>query len=42
MNEELAKLAYSKLETDATFEEFKSDVSADEGLQELVYSKLRN
>ena len=40
MNEELAKLAYSKLETDATFEEFKSDVSADEGLQELVYSKL--
>jgi hypothetical protein len=40
MNEELLRLAYSKLNTEASFEDFKSDFEGDENLQKLVYGKL--
>ena len=40
MNEELLKLVYSKFNTDASFEEFKSDFQSNEDLQRLSYSKL--
>ena len=40
MNEELLKLAYSKLNTDASFEDFKIDFQSNEDLQKLSYSKL--
>lgn len=40
MNEELLQLAYNKIQTKASFEQFKNDFSKDENLQKLVYSKL--
>lgn len=40
MNEELLQLAYDKIQTKASFEQFKNDFSKDENLQKLVYSKL--
>lgn len=41
MNEELLKLLYSKFKTDATFENFFSDIQNNEELQKLAYSKLK-
>lgn len=40
MDEELLQLAYNKMETDASFEQFKTDLQGDEGLQKLVYGKF--
>ena len=40
MNEELLQLAYNKMDTDASFEQFKADLQDDEGLQQLVYGKF--
>ena len=40
MNEDLLELAYSKMETESSYEDFKKDFESDLNLQELVYSKF--
>lgn len=41
MNDELLQLVYGKFKTDATFEEFKSDIQNNKDLQQLAYSKVK-
>ena len=40
MNEDLLELAYSKMETESSYEDFKKDFESDLNLQKLVYSKF--
>jgi len=40
MNEYLLELAYSKIETESSYEYFKKDFESYFNLQELVYSKF--
>jgi len=41
MNEELLRLAYSKMKTDASFETFVQDFKSSVDLQNLAYSKMK-
>lgn len=41
MNEELLQLIYGKMKTDASYDQFKSDIQKDENLQQLAYSKVK-
>ena len=41
MNEKLLKLAYSKLKTEKSYDQFKLDMQENEGLRKLAFSKIK-
>jgi hypothetical protein len=41
MNEELLKLAYSKLKTEKSYDQFKLDMQGNEDLRKLAFSKFK-